>query len=107
MVTLEKIKPYMKVIDDQGWDVGIVDHLENDMIMLTRDVFGEDLHHFVPVAAILSFDQDCIKVGSSHASTTEQVLTYLRDVREPSPKTPPVFGTSGHGTGEGGSGFGG
>ena len=107
MVTLEKIKPHMKVVDDQGRDVGIVDHLENDMIMLTRGAFGDDLHHFVPIAAVMSLDQDRIKVELSHASTTEQVLNYLWDARQPSPKTPPVFGTSGHGTGEGGSGFGG
>jgi hypothetical protein len=106
MVTAQEIKPEMKVVDTQGKHIGTVDHIEDDIVGLTREGFADDLHHFVSLAAVMKIDGTSVVVEPGQATTIEAVAGAIRYARRQSPVGEALFGTSGHGTGDGGSGIG-
>ena len=114
MFTAQQIKPNMKVIDTEGKHIGIVDHVEDDVVGLTREGFADDLHHFVTLAAVMKIDDDTLVVEPGQATTVEAVVNAIRYARRRAPAAlsgdpifgtmggVPVFGTTGRGTGDGG-----
>ncbi len=109
MFTARQIKPNMTVIDTAGKHIGIVDHLQDDVVGLTREGFSDGLHHFVSLAAVMKIDGDTLVVEPGQATSVEAVAGAILYARRRSPEAlsgGPVFGTSGHGTGDGGSGIG-
>lgn len=109
MFTAQQIKPDMNVVDTDGKHIGTVDHVQDDIVGLTREGFADDLHHFVSLAAVTKIDPDRLVVEPGQATTIEAVAGAIRYARRQSPEGSsggPVFGTSGHGTGDGGSGIG-
>ncbi|WP_417590449.1 DUF2171 domain-containing protein [Parasphingorhabdus sp.] len=105
MYNAQQIKAGMEVIDSEGRHIGIVDHVDKDAVGLAREGFSDNLHHFVPLAAVLKIDGRKLVVEPGHATTIEAVEGAILYARRRSPAQPPIFGTSGHGTGSGGSGF--
>lgn len=105
MFSAKQIKSGMEVVDIEGRHIGTVDHVDDDGVGLTREGFADDLHHFVSRAAVRKIDGDKIVVEPGQATTIEAVAGAILYARRRSPKQPPIFGTSGHGTGSGGSGF--
>ncbi len=109
MFTAQQIRPNMKVIDAEGRKVGIVEHVQDDIVGLTREGFADDLHHFVPLAAVMRMDGDTLVVEHGQATTVEAVAGAIQYARRHSAVIAgggPIFGTSGLGTGDGGSGIG-
>lgn len=106
MVIAEKIKKDMEVVDSGGQHIGTVDHVDNDGVGLTREGFADKLHHFVPLAAVTRIDDGKVIVEPGHVTSVEAVEGAILYARRRPRKNPPVFGTSGHGTGFGGSGIG-
>lgn len=106
MFTAQQIKPTMTVVDTQGRHIGTVDRVHENVVELTREGFADDLHHFVSLAAVMKIDGDSLVVEPGHATTIEAVTGAIHYARERSPIAAPIFGTSGHGTGDGGSGIG-
>ncbi len=107
MSVAEKIKKAMEVVDSDGQHIGTVDHVDDDGVGLTREGFADELHHFVPLAAVTGIDDGKVIVQPGHVTSIEAVEGAILYARRRPRKNPPVFGTSGHGTGSGGSGFGG
>lgn len=109
MFDATEIKSRMGVADTNGLHVGIVDHVHDDIIELAREGFADGLHHFVPLAAVKTIDDDRIIVEPGVATTVEAVsaaLSYARAHPVGARRGAALFGTSGHGTGMGGSGIG-
>ncbi len=106
MFTAQQFKPGMKVIDTQGTQIGVIDHVQDDVVGLTREGFADDLHHFVSLAAVMKINGDSVVVEPGQATTIEAVAGAIQYARLRSPTTAAIFGTSGHGTGDGGSGIG-
>lgn len=123
-----RIKEHMEVADASGNHLGTVDSVDGDTIKLTRSDSTDGQHHY------LSFDQIdriadnriYLNAGASpqvrvaeqfHASGTQKPFNSGQTVnpneyssQRPGGENPsgsdPLFGTSGHGTGMGGSGVG-
>lgn len=106
MTTVEQIRPGMAVIDSAGVHLGIVDHVHDDIVEMTREGFADDLHHFVSLAAVKDVNETAVVVDQGQATTVEAIAGAILYSRRRSPATDAVFGTSGHGTGDGGPGIG-
>lgn len=109
MFTTQQISQDMKVVDTQGKEVGIVDHIEDDVVGLKRQGFADGLHHFVSLAAVMKIEGNSVVVEPGQATTVEAVagaIQYARNHASIVSSGSPIFGTSGHGTGDGGSGIG-
>ena len=106
MIIAQQIKSGMTVNDSEGRLIGTVDHVDEDGVGLAREGFADDLHHFVSLAAVLKVDGDTVIDEPGQATTIEAVEGAILYARRRSPRALPLFGTSGHGTGSGGSGFG-
>lgn len=102
------IKENMEVVDTNGQLIGTVDHVEGDVVKLTRSGFSDELHHFVPLAAVRKVEGNRVHVDPGKATSVEAVaasVSYARSHRARG-RRDHLFGTSGHGTGMGGSGIG-
>lgn len=109
MFSATEIKPAMTVTDTMGLHIGTVDHVDENAVGLTRDGFADDLHHFVALAAVRRVEGNDVVVESGQATTIEAVagaILYARRRSASLSSGEPLFGTSGHGTGVGGSGIG-
>lgn len=122
-----RIKEHMEVTDASGRHLGTVDSVDGDTIKLTRSDSTDGQHHY------LSFDdldriednRAWLKAGANlqvraaeqqHATGTQKPFNSGQAINpnEYSSQRPsdvgdsggPLFGTSGHGTGVGGSGVG-
>ncbi len=52
-----KIEEHMEVVGSDGEHVGIVDHLQNGKLKLTKHDSGADgVHHFIELSTIASID---------------------------------------------------
>ncbi|MGE3074749.1 MAG: DUF2171 domain-containing protein [Dehalococcoidia bacterium] len=49
-----QIKEHMPVVCSENGQFGVVDHLEGDMIKLTKDDSGQ--HHYIPLSWVTSVD---------------------------------------------------
>lgn len=129
-----RIKEHMEVTDASGRHLGTVDSVDGDVIKLTRTDSGDGQHHYVDIKwvdkieenrAWLSADappigqaRETIATGAATQSPTQsqgQSRGYDGDEAEregfageqgtrDTGGDAPIFGTSGHGTGMGGSG---
>lgn len=54
MQLAEAIKPHMPVVCSEEGQFATVDHLEGDLVKLTRDQTGH--HHYIPVSWVTSVD---------------------------------------------------
>ena len=109
MFNAQQIKQHMVVVDTQGQHIGTVDQVEDYVVELTREGFADGLHHFVPLAAVRKIDGNNVIVEPGHATTIEAVagaVGYAHSHPAGAQRMDPIFGTSGHGTGMGGSGIG-
>lgn len=108
MFEKQQITKQMEVVDTNGQHIGTVDHVEGDIVELERSGFTDNLHHFVPLAAIQKVEGNSILVESGTTTTVEAVTASINYSRSHASVTnrSPLFGTSGHGTGMGGSGIG-
>lgn len=114
-----RIKEHMEVADTNGQHVGTVDHVDGDMIRLTKSDSADGRHHCVPIAAVKRIEGDCVyiepgtanraddAVGAAAATGSTGLHSPVPDgASDTAPGSEPLFGTSGHGTGMGGSGVG-
>ena len=54
----EKIEEHMEVVGSDGEHVGIVDHLQDGKLKLTkRDSNADGVHHFIELSTIASIDK--------------------------------------------------
>ncbi|AWM36835.1 hypothetical protein GobsT_52990 [Gemmata obscuriglobus] len=51
------IRAHMDVIASCGKKIGVVDHLDGNVIKLTKDSFGDDQHHYVPTSMVDHVDR--------------------------------------------------
>jgi hypothetical protein len=118
MVEAASIKAHMAVVDAAGQHVGTVDSVEGDFIKLTRGDASDARHHYLDIDAVAHVDEagvhlepgvplpegaqdpDAELSADAIAAGYEGQGTPTRPVAE----QPPLFGTSGHGTGMGGGG---
>jgi len=101
------IKEQMEVVDINGQHIGTVDHIEGDVLKLSRSGFTDELHHFVPLAAVRKVEGGRVHVEPGKATTVEAVAAAVSYARAHARgRRDQLFGTSGHGTGMGGSGIG-
>jgi hypothetical protein len=106
MLTAQQITPQMEVFDSENRKLGAVAHVEDDRIGLSHDDF-DGFHHFVPLSAVTKIDGKSITIEADHAAAFEAILQARRHDHPQAGAGFPLFGTSGHGTGDGGGGFGG
>jgi hypothetical protein len=125
-----RIKPHMEVTDAAGRHVGTVDSIDGDRIKLTRADSADGQHHFIDLADVDRIDDDrvSLKEGtvlnvpgqtvpqaaaadgraadamSSARASDAANATGSAGIASPPGSDFPLFGTSGHGTGMGGSG---
>lgn len=114
-----QIKEHMEVTDAVGRHVGAVDSLDHGIIKLTRADSVDGRHHFVDMECVDRVENDRIylkagvplpegMVGDGDAALSADSLAAGYGGQRPGAETPendtPLFGTSGHGTGMGGSG---
>jgi hypothetical protein len=103
MFDATQIKAGMEVSDTAGRHIGIVDHIQDDSVMLSSEGFSDDLHHLVPLAAVTQVEGSRVTVEPATESTVE-AMAHGR--MHSAGAGSPLFGTSGVGTGSGGSGRG-
>lgn len=109
MFDAKKIRAGMEVVDTHGGQVGIVDHVQGDIVELRREGFADTLHHFVPLAAVRAVKEERLLVEPGVATTVEAVaaaISYAHAHPTTARRGDNLFGTSGQGTGFGGSGAG-
>ncbi|HWJ68659.1 MAG TPA: DUF2171 domain-containing protein [Sphingobium sp.] len=104
MFEKSQIKEHMEVRGPADEHVGTVDSLAGDVLKLTRSDSSDGVHHYIDLKWV-----DRIEDGRLYLKGDAQVRTDSSHARpHPSATRPeklPLFGTSGHGTGMGGSGF--
>ncbi len=71
----EKIEEHMEVIGSDGKHVGIVDHLQDGKLKLTKhDSNADGVHHFIELSTISSIDNFVtLNVTSSDAQKNWEV----------------------------------
>lgn len=112
-----RIKAHMEVADSAGQHVGTVDSVESDVIKLTRNDSSDGRHHLIDFECIDRIDDERVhlkpgvplpeqlpKADSTNLNPAAVSAAYQGQKPATSQETP-LFGTSGHGTGMGGSGF--
>jgi hypothetical protein len=55
-IVIPNIEERQEVVDSTGLHVGTVDHVEGDMIKLTRRDSSDGKHHVIPASLICSVD---------------------------------------------------
>jgi hypothetical protein len=58
---------HMQVKDVNGDHVGTVDHLEGDMLKLTKSDSPDGQHHMVPLSQVESMDEVAVYLNVAHA----------------------------------------
>jgi hypothetical protein len=124
-----RIKQHMEVADSSGNHLGTVDSTDGDTIKLTRSDSSDGQHHYLSFDDVDRIDDNRVylKAGANvqaraaeqfHASGTQQPFNSAGQTINPNEyssqrpggenpaSSDPLFGTSGHGTGVGGSGVG-
>lgn len=110
-----RIKEHMEVSGPEGRHLGTVDSIDGDVIKLTRSDSADGQHHYVDVKwvdriednrAYLKPDAPLGSGGAQDARHGDGRMAGARPDPEAPAEDPPLFGTSGHGTGMGGSGVG-
>lgn len=120
MFDASRIRDHMEVVDAAGQHVGMVDSVAENVIKLTRRDAPDGVHHFVEFDQLDRVEDDrlMLKAGTSlpegiHGredmpSLSEDAVAAgyagQGDAAGGPVAEPPLFGTSGHGTGMGGSG---
>ena len=118
-----RLKEHMEVTDSEGRHIGTVDEVEGDRIKLTRTDAADGRHQYLEVSDVdrIAENRAWLKPGvtlpgTSPAMTAEerhQANNRLAEDYAGQHSSPgaaadggeaPLFGTSGHGTGMGGSG---
>jgi hypothetical protein len=118
-----RIKQHMEVTDSAGQHVGTVDEVNDGQIKLTRSDSTDGAHHYLSLDDVDKIDDNRVylKAGTplgartATAAPTRTAATAGTgnaaaagyggsDASADLPADPPIFGTSGHGTGMGGSG---
>lgn len=101
-----QIRKDMEVADAEGRHVGTVDGVEGDMIGVTQGTAPDSLHFQVPMSAVERLEENrlWLKADTFLPKTTPSEALHSHDHSRRSGN--PLFGTSGHGTGMGGSGVG-
>lgn len=119
-----RIKEHMEVSDAAGQHIGTVDSVDGDVIKLTRTDSADGQHHYIDVKWVDKIDENRAwlsadaPLASPNRDTTSATVGTQRQGydgegaenagfagEQPSEKPEaPLFGTSGHGTGMGGSG---
>lgn len=122
-----RIRDHMEVTDSAGRHVGTVDSVDNDRIKLTKSDASDAAHHYLDMEMVDRIEENRVylKAGAPLPETQARGMaetgasaqapatsggsaTFVSD--SPSPTQgpqggdAPLFGTSGHGTGMGGSG---
>ena len=124
-----RIKQHMEVTDSLGAHVGTVDEVEETSLKLTRTDSPDGSHHSLDFASVdrvvdnrvylkrgtpLPFMRGTAQPATPGVGTGDDAATgdpavdagYAGSVESSAPSTDmPIFGTSGHGTGSGGSGL--
>jgi|GEM_PF-229331 len=113
-----QIKEHMEVADAAGLHVGTVDHVDGDIITLTRSDSTDGKHHMLDVACVDRIDSDRVylkadvplpdgfRAGDTNLTGDAIAAGYAgqQPGADAAKSDTPLFGTSGHGTGMGGSG---
>lgn len=113
-----RIKEHMEVTDSEGRHLGTVDSIDGDRIKLTRSDSADGRHHYLDIDQIdrIAENRAWLKAdvalsdsdGSAAAPAADRGGTQAYSGQHASPEVArddaPLFGTSGHGTGMGGSG---
>ncbi len=116
-----RIKEHMEVCDSAGRHIGTVDETQDDRIKLTRSDSSDGSHHFVDWDTVDRIEDNRVylKAGSPLPAGLETATTSAQAGGAGSAaanfggsagaanlpgEDQPLFGTSGHGTGMGGSG---
>lgn len=108
-----RIKEHMEVSGPEGRHLGTVDSIDGDVIKLTRSDSADGQHHYVDVKWVdrIEDNRAYLKPGAPLGAGGAQearrgAASGLRPDPDAPAEDPPLFGTSGHGTGMGGSGVG-
>lgn len=108
-----RIKEHMEVSGANGEHLGTVDSIDGDVMKLTRSDSADGQHHFIDVKWIDRIDENRAYLKPEAPLETQRAEgahrsghTAMRLDPESPAEDPPLFGTSGHGTGMGGSGVG-
>ncbi|HEX7852677.1 MAG TPA: DUF2171 domain-containing protein [Sphingobium sp.] len=122
-----RLKEHMEVADANGRHLGTIDEVEGDAIKLTRSDSDDGQHHYIPFDSIDRIDDNRVYLTADAPAPAPRVAEQSQqaDTQQPfnsgheinpneysshRPTLPnsggPLFGTSGHGTGVGGSGVG-
>ena len=116
MIEATAIKEHMEVVDASGQHVGTVDSIEGDFIKLTRSDASDARHHYLDIDAVASVDnavhleagvplpEDAIGRETPLSADTVAAGYSGQATQVDTGGDAPLFGTSGHGTGMGGSG---
>ena len=115
MVSATNIKEHMAVVDATGQHVGTVDSIEGSFIKLTRSDASDARHHYLDLDAVASVDNEVHlepgvplpedAIGREPPLSADAIAAgYAGQSSAPVAEDTPLFGTSGHGTGMGGSG---
>lgn len=126
-----RISEHMEVTNNEGGHVGTVDAVEGERIKLTRSDASDNRHHFIDLDSVDRIEDNRVYLkpgtsvthddGSRHEMANTGADTQTGTASPTSggaageagsarpgsaPSSAPIFGTSGHGTGMGGSGTG-
>jgi hypothetical protein len=119
-----RIKQHMEITDAAGQHIGTVDEVADGQIKLTRTDSADGKHHYLSLDDVDKIEDNRVYLkagtplatGGSATGATARTTTaagaggavaagYGGEESSGSvPGDPPLFGTSGHGTGMGGSG---
>ena len=71
----EKIEEHMEVVGSDGEHVGIVDHLQDGKLKLTKhDSNADGVHHFIELSTIASIDNFVVlNISSAEAQENWEV----------------------------------
>ncbi|WP_425146862.1 DUF2171 domain-containing protein [Deinococcus sp.] len=64
---LSKEGEHMQVKDVNGDHVGTVDHLDGDMLKLTKSDSEDGQHHLVPLSQVESMDEVAVYLNVAHS----------------------------------------
>ena len=79
MSSLEEIREHMQVIDAEGAPVGVIDHIEDNRIKLTRTSSSAGVgdhaghHHFIPKGLVADVEGDIVRL-SARADALESIF---------------------------------
>jgi len=99
-----RIKEHMEVRGPADEHVGTVDSISGDVLKLTRSDSSDGKHHYIDLKWVDRIEDDRLYLKGDAQVRTDASHARLHPGAPPREELP-LFGTSGHGTGMGGSGF--